>query len=61
MPHWVQMLTAALPVRYFVTSLRTIFLAGDIWSVLIPSFTGMVIIACILYLLVARQTIKRLD
>jgi ABC-2 type transport system permease protein len=61
MPHWVQLLTAALPVRYFVTSLRTIFLAGDIWSVLIPSFAGMVILASILFLLVSRQTIKRLD
>lgn len=61
MPHWVQLLTMALPVRYFVTSLRTIFLAGDIWNVLLPSFAGMIIIATILYLAVSSKTIKRLD
>jgi ABC-2 type transport system permease protein len=50
MPRWVQGVTALLPARYFVTSLRTLFLAGDIWSVLIPSFTGMI-----------AKTVKRLD
>jgi len=61
MPNWVQTLTRILPARYFVTSLRTVFLAGDIWSVLIPTYTGMILIALALYFMVSRQTIKRLD
>ena len=61
MPHWVQMLTLLLPARYFVTCLRTIFLAGDIWGVLLPSFAGMVVIASLLYLMISAKTIKRLD
>jgi ABC-2 type transport system permease protein len=61
MPQWVQYLTALLPARYFVTSLRTLFLAGDVWGVLIPSFTGMILIASVLYLLISTKTVKRLD
>ena len=61
MPHWVQFLTTLLPARYFVTSLRTIFLAGDIWSLLIPNFVAMLIIASFLYLLISTKTVKRLD
>ena len=37
MPIALQYITYALPARYFVTLLQTIFLAGDIWSVILPN------------------------
>ncbi len=36
MPKAVQLLTYLLPARYFVALLQTLFLAGNIWSVVVP-------------------------
>jgi ABC-2 type transport system permease protein len=37
MPAAVRMLSYALPARYYVTLLQTVFLAGDIWGVILPN------------------------
>ena len=37
MPTAIRLFTYALPARYFVTLLQTIFLAGDIWTVIVPN------------------------
>jgi ABC-2 type transport system permease protein len=37
MPTGVRLLTYALPARYYVTLLQTLFLAGDVWSVVLPN------------------------
>ncbi len=37
MPTAIRLLTFALPARYYVTLLQTIFLAGNVWSVIIPN------------------------
>jgi len=44
MPTAIRMITYLLPARYYVTLLQTIFLAGNVWSVIIPNMlvlTGM--------------------
>ncbi|MGK0187186.1 MAG: ABC-2 type transport system permease protein [Verrucomicrobiales bacterium] len=61
MPFPIQNLTRIIPARYFVTCLQTIFLAGDIPSVLLPNTAALAIIATVLMVLVARKTNKRLD
>jgi ABC-2 type transport system permease protein len=61
MPKWVQYITAVFPVRYAVTALRTVFLAGDVWDVLLPCFWKMLLLSSLIYLLVASKTVKRLD
>ncbi len=61
MPLPIQILTRLIPARYFVTCLQTIFLAGDIPSVLVPNTAALAIIAIVLMVLVARKTTKRLD
>lgn len=61
MPPIIQMLTYFLPARYFVSCLQTLFLAGDVWSLLIKEMIPMFIIGCIFFYLTARQTVKRLD
>jgi ABC-2 type transport system permease protein len=45
MPAAIRLITYALPARYYVTLLQTIFLAGNVWSVIIPNMAmlaGMV-------------------
>jgi ABC-2 type transport system permease protein len=45
MPTAIRLITYALPARYYVTLLQTIFLAGNVWSVIIPNMAmlaGMV-------------------
>ena len=60
MPLPIQTLTRIIPARYFVSSLQTIFLAGDIPSVLVPNTLTLCLIATVLMILVARKTKKRL-
>ena len=37
MPAAVRVITYVLPARYYVALLQTIFLAGDVWSVILPN------------------------
>jgi len=37
MPTIVRMITYVLPARYYVALLQSVFLAGDVWSVIIPN------------------------
>lgn len=37
MPAAVRILSYALPARYYVSLLQTVFLAGDIWGVILPN------------------------
>ena len=50
-----------LPARYFVSSLQTLFLAGDIASVLVPDTLALLTIASVLGLLLVRSTRMRLE
>ena len=61
MPLPIRLLTYILPARYFVSSLQTLFLAGDIGAVLVPNGLAMAGIAAILLAAVARVTRLRLD
>ena len=33
----VQFITHLVPARYFVAILQTVFLAGNVWSVILPN------------------------
>lgn len=61
MPPAVQALTFLVPARYFVTCLKTLFLAGTIWPVLLPNMLGMAAFAVVFLGATARRTRKRLD
>ena len=43
MPVVLQWITLVLPARYFVTLLQTIFLAGDLWGVILPNAANYVL------------------
>jgi pyoluteorin transport system permease protein len=61
MPAAVQFITYFLPARYYVALLQTIFLAGNIWSVILPNALVLAGMAAFLMFLARRATRKRLD
>jgi ABC-2 type transport system permease protein len=60
MPTAVRMITYALPARWFVAILQTVFLAGDIWAVFWPSFVILGMMAVALRMMARRATRKQL-
>ena len=60
MPRAVQLITHLLPARYYVTLLQTVFLAGNVWSVILPNSAVLAVMAAVLLLLTRRKTQKRL-
>lgn len=61
MPLPIRLFTYLVPARYFVSSLQTIFLAGNVWPLLIANMIPMVIFAIVIFFVIARITVKRLD
>lgn len=61
MPEPIQIMTHMIAARYFVATLQTSFLAGDLWSVILPNLLGLSFL-CILFLgLSVLRFRKRLD
>ncbi len=61
MPLPVQIMTRILPARYYVTLLQTVFLAGNVWSVILPNASVLAGMAVLLLTLTRRKTRKRLE
>jgi drug efflux transport system permease protein len=61
MPAVIRWFTRIVPARYFVASLQTVFLAGDVWSQLGPSMLAMVAIGAVFFTITALRTRKSLD
>jgi ABC-2 type transport system permease protein len=60
MPFAVRILTYVLPARYYVALLQTIFLAGDVWAVILPNVGMLAAMVAVLALLTRGVTRKRL-
>jgi ABC-2 type transport system permease protein len=61
MPGVVQVITHVVAARYYVAILQTVFLAGNVWSVILPNVLGLVVLASVFLGLTWRQSRKRLD
>ena len=61
MPLPIRLLTRVLPARYFVSSLQTLFLAGDVASVLVPDTLILLAIGAVLMVRLVRATRLRLE
>jgi len=61
MPEAIQLLTHIIPARYFVSILQTVFLAGDLWSVILPNMAALAVMAALFLVLVRRRFRKRLE
>jgi ABC-2 type transport system permease protein len=61
MPAVVQVITHVVAARYFVAIVQTLFLAGDIWSVILPNAAALVLMAVLFLGLSRRLLNKRLE
>jgi ABC-2 type transport system permease protein len=59
-PLAIQVISYLVPARYYVALLQTVFLAGDVWSVILPNSAILAALAVLLLLLARRATRKRL-
>jgi ABC-2 type transport system permease protein len=60
MPVAVRAITYILPARYFVAMLQTVFLAGNVWSIILPDATVLMVMMVVLLTLSRRATRKKL-
>jgi ABC-2 type transport system permease protein len=60
MPAPVRLVTYLLPARYYVALVQTIFLAGDVWGVILPNAAVLAGMAGVLMLVTRGATRKRL-
>ncbi|MCX8281005.1 ABC transporter permease [Phyllobacterium sp. 0TCS1.6C] len=61
MPTIIQWVTLIVPARYFIPSLQTLFLAGDIWPMFARAVAVMLAIGALFFVLAARSTRKRIE
>ena len=61
MPKVVQGVTHLIAARYFVSILQTVFLAGNVWSVILPNALALMVFAAIFLGLSRKKSRKRLD
>lgn len=61
MPDWVQTLTYIFPARYFVESLQSVFIAGNIYEIFIKDMIYITLIGLVLFYIVAKNLKKGLE
>ena len=61
MPEPVQLITHIVPARYFVAILQTVFMAGDIWPVLLSNSAALLLMMLLFLGIARRNARKRLD
>ncbi len=61
MPLLVQIITYLMAARYFVSILQTVFLAGDVWPVILPNALALMIMAAFFLGMTRRKSRKRLE
>ncbi len=61
MPTVVQILTHVIAARYFVAILQTIFMAGNVWPVILSNALALLIMAALFFAIVRRKARKRLE
>lgn len=61
MPAVVQAITHIVAARYFVAILQSVFLAGDVWSVILPNALALGVMAAFFLGLARKKSRKRLE
>jgi ABC-2 type transport system permease protein len=61
MPEWLQVITYGVPARYLVSILQTLFLAGDVWPVILPNLAALAVAATLAVTGTVLVTRRRLD
>lgn len=60
MPVWIQVLTYAVPVRYLMPLLQSVFLAGDLWRLFLPNLAAMLGFGLLFFAATIRVTRRRI-
>jgi ABC-2 type transport system permease protein len=60
-PRFIQIISHIVPARYFVAISHTLFMAGDVWSVLLPNALALAFMALLFIFLAYRKITKRLE
>ncbi len=61
MPSIVQFITHLIVARYFVSIVQTLFMAGNVWSVLLPNAFALIVMAVFFMSITWRKSKKRLE
>jgi ABC-2 type transport system permease protein len=61
MPAVVRFITHVVAARYYVTILQTVFLAGNVWSVILPNALALLAMAAVFLGVTWRKSRKRLE
>ncbi len=61
MPWPIQALTYAVPARYLIPALQTVFMAGDVWPIILPNVAIMLCFGIGFFILCFRATRRSLD
>ncbi len=61
MPPPIQVFTHVIAARYFVSILQTVFLAGNVWHVLLPNAFALLLMAALFFGIIRRKSRKRLE
>jgi ABC-2 type transport system permease protein len=60
-PRFIQIISFVVPARYFVAISHTLFMAGDVWPVLLPNALALAFMATVFITLAYRKITKRLE
>ena len=60
-PRLIQIVSHVVPARYFVAISHTLFMAGDVWPVLLPNALALAFMAVLFTGLAFRKITKRLE
>lgn len=60
MPQWLQFITRLVPARYYVESLQSLFLAGDLWAELLRDIGGLLGVGALFFGLTLAKTHRRI-
>ena len=61
MPGPIQVITHVVPARYFVAILQTLFLAGDVWPVVLGNAAALLVMMLLFFAILRRKARKLLE
>jgi ABC-2 type transport system permease protein len=61
MPLPIRLIAYAVPARYLIPALQTVFVAGDVWAVILPNILIMLGFGLVFFILCFRATRRSLD
>lgn len=61
MPPPIRAITYLIPASYFVPTLQTLFLVGNVWKLIAINLFFLTLAVIILFSITAKKTVKRLD